>query len=337
MTQMTKQERIRQTKKKMLIGGLVLFALLLAGSVVTAVIAQTRKHKREQLELEKERGVIEYNGVKYEPKHNIETYLFIGVDKFGKVEKIDEFGDAGQCDVIIVMVRDLTEGTYKLLNINRNTMAEVDSIDIDGNILATTTVQLALAHARGDGVEGSCENTVNAISNFLGGQRIDGYAAVNMDALTIINDAVGGVTVTLNEDFTHVDKSMKKGETIRLKGKQAEIFVRSRMNMEDGSNENRIERENQFIDALMPLLKEKCVNDNSFPVDVYNELKPYMVTNIGMSKFSKIALLAAKDKGDGMLTLEGESKVGADGTAEYYVDEDNLQQTIIEMFYKQYK
>lgn len=99
------------------------------------------------------------------------------------------------------MVRDISEGTFKTLAINRNTLTNVKSLDLDNSYLGDSVVQIALAHASGDGLEASCENTVDAVSELLGGQKIDGYAAVNMGAISIINHMAGGVTVTIEDDF----------------------------------------------------------------------------------------------------------------------------------------
>ena len=47
----------------------------------------------------------------YKPKKSIETYLFMGIDNMGKVQKVTDYEGAGRCDVVMLMVRDLTDGT----------------------------------------------------------------------------------------------------------------------------------------------------------------------------------------------------------------------------------
>ena len=110
----------------------------------------------------------------------------------GKVQKVTGYEGAGRCDVVMLMVRDLSDGTYKTLTLDRNTMVEQDSLEPDGTSLGSSVAQLALAHENGDGMEISCENVVKAVSNFLGGQKIDGYAAVNMGAIGTINISLDG-------------------------------------------------------------------------------------------------------------------------------------------------
>ena len=60
--------------------------------------------------------------------------------------------------------------------------------------------------------EASCENTLNAVENLLEGADIEYYVAMNMDAIGILNDALGGVTVTLEDDFTAADPTHAAGE-----------------------------------------------------------------------------------------------------------------------------
>lgn len=50
------------------------------------------------------------------------------------------------------------------------------------------------------------ENTVDAVSTLLKGQKVDGYAMINMSAIQVVNDMVGGVTVTIEGDFSERDK-----------------------------------------------------------------------------------------------------------------------------------
>ena len=267
-------------------------------------------------------GMIEVDGVKYVPKKNIETYLFMGIDNMG--------------DVVMLMVRDLTDGTYKPLSIDRNTIVEQDTLDPDGTYVATSPAQLALAHENGDGMEISCENVVKAVSNFLGGQKIDGYAAVNMGAIGTINNLAGGVTVTIEDDFSKVDKTMKQGETITLTDEQAVHFIHDRFDVGDESNTQRMKRQEVYKAGLKDNLAAKCSEDNTYPLTIYDALGDYMVTDISSQKFSKLALLVLKEKDAGTVSIEGTETVDDLGFVEVEPDADSLQRAIVELFYKEY-
>lgn len=278
---------------------------------------------------------IEYKGITYVPKKNIETYLFMGIDAEGKTKKVEEYGEGSQCDTLIVLVRDLSDGTYRTLAIDRNTMTDVRSLTLEGIYLATTRNQIAFAHSDGDGLEISCQNVVKAVSGLLGGQKIDGYAALNMGAIEIINHLVGGVAVTIEDDFSKVDETLRVGETVTLTDEQAVSYVRGRMEVGDGSNEGRIARQNTYLRALEPMLKECCQENSNFPLTAYEALEDYMVTNITKQKLSKIALLVAKDKGMDEVEIQGTSAVGDMRYIEFEPEEESLKQAIITLFYKE--
>lgn len=333
------KEARKKKKERIFVAVLaIIIVFLCLGLLFKLIDPQGNSGKATNTENE-ELGVVEYKGKDYIPKNNIETYLFMGIDSTDKKTKIDEYGEStGQCDVLTLLVRDLSKGTYKVMSINRNTITAVNTLDVDNSLLGTTDMQIALAHASGDGMEGSCENTVEAVSSFLNGADIDGYAAVNMGGIGIINHMVGGVTVKVEDDFSNIDPSLKTGESCKLSDKQAEIFVRSRMGMkDDDTNENRMSRQSVYLEALKPELIKKVNESASFVNDLYEELDDYMVTNISLNKLSKLAMLIAKDKDAGEVKLEGDVGVDELEFATFEVDEDSLNEAIIELFYKEYK
>mgnify|MGYP001718301415 FL=1 len=93
----------------------------------------------------------------------------------------------------------------------------------------------------------SCQYMVDAVSNLFYGMPINGYVALNMNAVGMINDAVGGVTVTVPEDMTQVDPSFAEGAMVTLTGDQALKFTRYRDTEKDFSNNSRMERQKQYL------------------------------------------------------------------------------------------
>ena len=88
------------------------------------------------------------------------------------------------------------------------------------------------------------------------GIDIDFYISLEMDGISTLNDALGGVTVTLEDDFTALDPTMTKGTTLTLEGNQAEYYVRGRMYIGVGTNEARMVRQQVFMSALSQRLSE---------------------------------------------------------------------------------
>lgn len=327
--------RRRQDKKRLYKGLGIAAGVLILGIAVIGVVLGMADHYRINRDSSTDsREMITYKNETYVKKGNLETYLIAGIDAPGKVEKVTEYDGTGQCDVLAVIVRDRSTDQCKLLSIDRNTITAVKSLDNDGTYLDTTDIQISLAHAMGFDQQVRAENTVDAVSHLLGDQTIDGYAMVNMGAIQVVNDMVGGVTVTIEDDFSDVDPSMKKGETVTLMGEQAEKYVRSRKEISDGSNQNRMSRQSTYEEAFKPAFRNKCAENSKFPLEVYHAMEDYMTTNISAKKFCRLAILMSDENQDEKVAISGTYGLDEDEWQTFTPDEDSLQQAIIELFYE---
>ena len=278
--------------------------------------------------------VVTINGVKCKPNWDIQTYLFIGEDARGVKERKTEGDGTGQSDVLELLVIDTKNNTYHKLPINRDTITDVKSLDEDGSYLATTKTQIALAHANGDGMELSCENTVDAVSNMFYGIKIDGYISLNMDSIKVLNHLAGGVPVTIEDDFSKSDKSLVMGQTITLSDDQAMYYVHDRMNVGDGTNECRMRRQKAYIDALFPLYKAKLQADSGFINEFYNELSDYMVTDMSVGEMGNVANMILKSEDKGEVSIKGTNAIAKDdGYNEFTMDETSRGDVAMELFF----
>ena len=327
--------RRRQDKKRLYKGLGIAAAVLIVGSVFVALVLGMADHYRFNNDNSADsRDTITYKDKTYTRKGNIETYLIAGIDSPGKVQELKEYDSTGQCDVLVVIVRDRSTDECKLLTIDRNTITEVKSLDDDGTCLATTDIQISLAHSMGLDQKVRAENTVDAVSHLLGDATIDGYAMVNMGAVSVVNDMVGGVTVTIEDDFSEVDPTLKMGETVTLMGEHAENYVRQRKEVADGRNESRMQRQSSYEEAFKPAFRTKCNEDNKFLLEVYHALEDYMTTDISAKKFCRLALLLSDESEDEKLSISGTYGLDEDEWQTFTPDEDSLQQVIIELFYE---
>ena len=327
--------RRRQDKKRLYKGLGIAAGVLILGIAVIGVVLGMADHYRINSDSSTDsRETITYKNETYVKKGNLETYLIAGIDAPGKVEKVTEYDGTGQCDVLAVIVRDRSTDQCKLLSIDRNTITAVKSLDNDGTYLDTTDIQISLAHAMGFDQQVRAENTVDAVSHLLGDQTIDGYAMVNMGAIQVVNDMVGGVTVTIEDDFSDVDPSMKKGETVTLMGEQAEKYVRSRKEISDGSNQNRMSRQSTYEEAFKPAFRNKCAENSKFPLEVYHAMEDYMTTNISAKKFCRLAILMSDENQDEKVAISGTYGLDEDDWQTFTPDEDSLQEAILELFYQ---
>lgn len=278
------------------------------------------------------REITYYNGTAYAKREDLETVLLLGVDKF-EGETPEGYLNNQQADFLLLLVMDKQNETCTPIQLNRDTMTQIQILGVTGEPAGTFTGQLALAHTYGSGEEDSCENTVLAVENLLYGVGIDHYVSLTMDGVALLNDLVGGVTVEVLDDFSGIDESLVQGETVTLQGQQALTYVRSRGGMEDSSNLRRMERQRQYLAALQQQLKAAVRQEDGFTLDALLQLNEYMVSDCTVDQLSDLGdSLAAYEVSD-ILTTPGDAQEGEE-FMEFTVDEAALQQLVMEVFYE---
>lgn len=320
-------------KKKNIIVFIISIVVILAISAVAFAMKNNSKEEKNtssKLQQESE-NYISYNGQKYQHNDHLRTYLYMGIDKDGPVAEAEDSVSGGQSDAMFLIVVDSEKKTISVLSINRNTMTDVDVYDKDGNFVDTRELQICLQHGFGDGMRTSCQRSVDAVSNLLYGEPVSGYIAMNMDAMPLMNDSVGGVTVEVLDDLTSPSRnvSLHKGETVTLNGDEAYVYLRSRDINEFDSASERLNRQMQYIQAFVKQAKSK---DAATLVSAYDAITDYIVTNVDVPNLvNKLTTYEFDDSR--MYTIPGETQMG-EQYEEYHVDEDALYQVMLDIFYK---
>jgi LCP family protein required for cell wall assembly len=251
----------------------------------------------------------------------------MGTDASGSEDSSDYQGN--MADFLMLVVVDKTDDTYGFLQLNRDTMTRVTLLQDDGSGYAHANIQLCTAHWYGKDKEASCENTVEAVEYLLGGIKIDGYYAINMSEIPTLNNAVGGVEVTLEEDFTAKDSKMKKGATITLNDEQSYIYIHDRYGVGDEENTSRMKRQKQYMKAFFQKAKEKTASNPAFLTETLNKLEDDATTNMTGKTMSRLAKAISEGTSKGILSFDGEVKLGQalkDGLdhTEFYPDADSM-------------
>lgn len=327
---------IRPRDAVKMIGIMGLAAAVILGAVWGVKLWQDSRIPPEPIPVtataNKDTGELTYQGTAFRPKESVKAYLFMGIDRDGPAKSNQSYIDGGQADVQFLLVVDEKNETWQLLHINRDSMVEVPILGMTGQVIRTEYQQITLAHAYGDGGTDSCRNAVAAVSNMLGGQSIDGYFALNMGAISILNDFVGGVTVTIESDFSDVDPTLVMGQTITLNGQQAYNFIRTRRNVDDQTNLSRMQRHRQYMTGLGEKLFEL---DQQDVLRGYDAVFDYLVTDMGSKTitqlFEKIQNYTQLDT----LTVNGKSYLDEEECNAYALDEESLNQAILTLFYEQ--
>ena len=274
------------------------------------------------------------NGETYRRRRDVAAILLMGIDRDSNAEVIG-YRNGGQADFLQLMAIDDANERITRILIDRDTMTPITVLGVLGNQSGVRTAQICLSHGFGDGGAQSCELTADAVSNLLLGVPIDEYLSMNLDGIPVLNDAVGGVTVTLEDDFSALDPSMTAGATLTLVGEQAELYVRGRKDIGVGTNEARMARQEQYISLLMDALRAQVSADKEFAGTLYDELEPFLTTNISRGRMIN-EVWAAKDyERCEVVKPDGVHTVGSDGFMQFYVDEAALRQSVIGLFYEE--
>ena len=182
--------------------------------------------------------------------------LISGIDTYGSITKVS------RSDVNILVTVNPSTHSILLTSIPRDyyvLLPEFNEYD-------------KLTHA---GIYG-IETSVSAVENLLD-TTINYYIKVNFTSLIDIVDAIGGITVESNYDFTTQDGYHFTKGTNKLNGKEALSFARERTSFADG---DRIRGQNQELILASLINKAMSASIITNYVDLLNALDDKFVTNI---------------------------------------------------------
>ncbi|WHY66378.1 LytR family transcriptional regulator [Neobacillus sp. SuZ13] len=155
------------------------------------------------------------------------SVLLLGVDQ--------RKGDKGRSDTMIVLSINPKLNSVKMLSIPRDTRTEIVGKGTEDKI----------NHAYAFGGE---EMAMNTVEQFLD-IPIDYFVRVNMEGFKDIVDAVGGITVDNDLDFSYGGYHFPKGE-VTLNGKKALAYTRMRKEDPRGDFGRQI-RQRQIIQGVI--------------------------------------------------------------------------------------
>lgn len=306
--------------------------------------AQAKKPalKLEQAGGEYDEDVVLYNGTPYRYNDDILTFLVMGTDSLEPLPKPEEVKDytlGGQADTLFLVVINPHIKEVQVIAVNRNSMTEVDVYDKENNYVRTDLLQVCLQHGYGSGLEDSCEREVKAVSTLFYNLPIHGYVAMNMAAVPILNDCVGGVTLKVMENVPWGSEVIAegKGNIVTLEGMDAYYYLQYRDVEVFDSASLRLARQKQYLNAFAHQAIAETKKDITFPLSVFDALSDYVVTDINASEVTYLATayIGYSFNVNGIYNLTGETIIGGGGFEEFYVDDDALYDLIIQLFYEE--
>lgn len=337
-----RKSRHQRKKQKMLILGLAA-AVAFVGLAATVVINKLKEQKNyhvtgaNSVDVGAGYRYTEYNGKKYQYNNRVTTLLYAGLDSFDELKQTATYGDKARADSIMLIVLDEVSKKMSVVAINRDTMTEVHRFSRNGDDLGVYVTHLGYAYTNGDGGEASCENLKTAVSTLFNNLPIDGYMVSNQTSIVMINDLVGGVTVTVpNDDLAAKYPELTTGNVVTLDESNVRAYVQQRDTAVDFSNDGRIERQKSFVLSFMDEFGAMVKEDASSVWDSLEACSDWMQTDITKNKYLSLADAFSNTNltPDSYYILEGEDQLG-ELHDEFYYDEDALQELIIKLFYRE--
>ncbi len=273
------------------------------------------------------------DGKWYIQKDKVETYLLIGIDKYEAAIRNEKgYRNNEQSDALFLVAVDKENKTFFIIHINRDTMANIRMLDVNGNPYNSFEGQLALSHTYGLGREDSCENTVWSVSDYLFGLQIDHYASVSMDAVAVLNDKIGGVTLTVTDDMTVIDETLAQGETVTLKGEQALTYIRSRQGLFDSTNLERMKRQRQYVTEFIAQAQTAISENGGLASDMIFSVSDYLVSDLTAEELLSMTDMINSYTFAGISDIDGEARKG-EQYMEFRADEAALEKLVLDTFY----
>lgn len=305
---------------------ILLSVLLLFTGCAAPVHEQPSVSQTSEQEVQNWGWTVERNGHVWRYNSRLKTILFMGVDTTEVREEHGYIGTGGRSDTMMLLVLNPDRGVTELISISRDTMAKVGIYNRDREKLVDGFMQITMQYAFGDNPKRSCLLSQKAVSEMLLDLPIDYYCSMTLDGISAAVNALGGLTVTIQEDCTDIDPSYTKGAVVTMDARMAERFLRYRDLDTFGSNTDRIERQNWFVREMFSKL---FFSENTSTEQLLKTVEPYLETDMDAETIQRLSqfTLSAKDRMIPGNVVRGERH------EEFYIDEEALKDFLLDVFY----
>ena len=346
----SKQLKIMLIALGALVVGLIIVGVVIFGQLtsddVTALLVQTSETLPDVDVNPAVSGVqtqqpedtkITYTGKTYVKNKNIVNIVFLGIDSEA------ERGALNHSDMMIVCAVDTVTKNATLLTVPRDIWTDVSKVDTKtGKISKMIKQRLNTAYLYGGGPNKyGASNAKACIQNFLERKvsldtpldftldiPIPFFVSIDMDGISKITDAVGGINVKLDTTIPDVGN---KGQKITLKGQIAEDYLRDRHNTA-GSDFGRTARQRDFMILLAKKIKSLGAVD--LVTQLFEPFRTYGHTDLSLDQALAFAKLLSGMNLDTVQQLVIPWKPGKEGKADVlYEDEPAMMDMLLGIYY----
>lgn len=269
-----------------------------------------------------------YNGKTYKKNKDVVNIVFLGIDS------TTERDIGNHSDMMIVCAVNTVSKKATMITVPRDMWTDVSKIDKKtGKISEMIKQRLNTAYLYGGGPNTyGAANAKACIQKFLERKNeletpldftldipIPFFVSIDMDGISKISDAVGGIEATLDTTIPDVGK---KGQKILLKGKVAEDYLRDRHNTA-GSDFGRTARQRGFMILLAKKIKSLGAVDMA--TKLFEPFKTYGHTDMNLDQalaFAKLLSGMDIDAIEQLVVPCHPGKAGKDNKADVLFDNE---------------
>ncbi len=248
--------------------------------------------------------------------------LVMGMDS--NEERLESDREDFRTDTMLLVTIDFNTGKVDMITTPRDSYVNVTKAT--GELYKVN----AAAYFGGGLSDSGFRNACDTISGVYGGIPVPYYVGVNMDGLTALVDAMGGVDYDMDIDFTG-----EKGQVYK-KGMQhldsAGVLDYLRVRKGYGTDIDRQQRQRKMLLSIFKQLADTGQIKN-LP-QIYNSLKDMVYTNLSFEQICALAVFGAGFDGwddIGQHTLPGEYHT-AYGVYFYLLDQQGKADLVKEVF-----
>jgi LCP family protein required for cell wall assembly len=198
-------------------------------------------------------------------------------------------------DTAMVVHIDAGRTAATVVSIPRDTLVTRPSCPLEsgGSTAVSYGAMFNSAYAVGGPV--CAVKTVESITDV----RMDHYVEIDFSGFAKLVDALGGVTVTTDEDIDDDDSHLHlKAGTHHLDGKRALALARTRHGIGDGSDLGRIGLQQQLVKALLERISSAgLLTDPAKLYSVADALTGSLTTDTGLDSLTELMSLGESLKG----------------------------------------
>lgn len=278
---------------------------------------------------------VQRNGHTWRYNSRLTTVLFLGIDTHvdgveSGVEYAEGYGNDNRADTIGMLVLNPETETVTAVMMSRDTMAEVDLYTPEQIYMTSGIIQIAMQYTVGDNAVRSNLLMKRAVSRALLDLPITATCSMTLDSIGTAVDFLGGLTLTLEDDWTDIDPRFTPGATVTLNAAEVESFLRYRDKETVGSNDQRMNRHGWFIRQMFAQISK--IGSTSIDT-LLKLLDKYMQTDMDAETLRALT----KYKFDSTIRyIPGQTVLGYGGLHdEFYIDEEAMKDLLLDVFYVQ--